>query len=122
MRQCDECQLCCKGYLQGTTRGSWFGNLKPCKYLDTGCIIYNDRPSQCRNYFCAWVQGLFPEWMRPDKISIVISVENDAMGKQFLKVSHTKPIDEEVLKEINNFVNENNTYFQTVRIIPIGQE
>lgn len=119
MRACEDCQACCTGYLQGNTRGSWFGNMKPCKYLDNQCTIYNDRPTQCRNYFCAWAQELLPLSMRPDKIGAVVSVENDAQGVQFLKVSHSDPIRDGVLKEINRFVKENNTYFLTVKVIPI---
>ena len=122
MRNCEECQACCQGYVQGSTRGSWFGNLKPCKYLVNECTIYEDRPSQCRNYFCAWTQELLPIEMRPDKIGVVVSVEVDGQGKQYLKAIHKNPLDQDFLDEINRFVKEHNTYFTSVRVIPIGKQ
>lgn len=119
MRECDGCQRCCQGYLIGTARGSWFGNLKPCKYLEDKCTIYQDRPSQCRNYYCAWKQGILPVWMKPDKINAVISVNNDENKKQFLNVMYTGELDSDVIFELNKFCTENSTYFKLLKIIPI---
>lgn len=119
MRNCDECQICCNGYVSGTARGSWFGNLKSCKYLDNACTIYNDRPITCRNYYCAWAQELFPEWMRPDKINVLISVELDKNNQKFLKVVTTDQLEDSILNQINNFVKINKTYFKIVKLIPI---
>jgi Fe-S-cluster containining protein len=120
MRKCEDCKLCCQGYVSGNVRGSWFGNLKPCKYLDDECTIYEERPSQCRNYYCAWAQELFPEWMRPDKTGVLISVEKDRENKLYLRVMYSSSkIDEKILDELNNFVRDNNTYFVLNRIIRI---
>lgn len=121
MRNCDGCEVCCSGYLIGNTRGSWFGNLKPCKYLVNGCQIYKDRPSQCSDYECAWTQGLLPEWMKPSEIGLVVSVEIDRDGRQFLHVMYKDEFSEASKEEINKFVQANQTYFVASKVIPIKE-
>lgn len=120
MRSCNGCDRCCDGHLEGTARGTWFGKLKPCKFLaDTLCTIYDARPSQCRKYYCAWAQELLPIWMKPSEIDVVVSVEIDQTNKQYLKVVSTNDLTTEVENEINSWVTENNTYFVKNKIIPI---
>ena len=114
--------MCCDGHLVGNTRGSWFGNLKPCKYLVGGCTIYKDRPSQCRNYECAWTQGLLPEWMRPDLVGALVSVEIDRDGRQYLKAVCSGELREDVIEEINKFATDNQTYFVTHKVIHIEKQ
>jgi hypothetical protein len=119
MRNCDGCDKCCSGFLSGTVRGAWFGGLNPCKYLEESCTIYTDRPSQCKNYYCAWIQELLPEWMKPSELNIVASVEVDKYGKQFIKVIYSDIITNDAENEIQNFVTKNNTYYIKTKIIPI---
>lgn len=119
MRECGECKLCCQGLLTGNTRGSWFGNLVPCKYLDNKCTIYEDRPSQCRDYYCTWAQELLPLWMQPNLINVIVSVEIDETGKQFLNIISSNKVSNKIISEINKFTQTNNSYFKQTRIIPI---
>ena len=119
MRNCNDCQICCKGFLSGSTRGSWFGGLTPCKYLVDGCTIYSDRPTHCRSYQCAWSQGILPELMKPSELNMVVSVEIDSSGKQFLKVVYTGELSDEIEEELDNFVSKNDTYYLKTKIIPI---
>lgn len=120
MRECLDCRSCCEGLLTGNARGSWFGNLKKCKYLtDIECSIYDKRPSTCQDYYCAWAQELLPEWMKPSLIGIVVSVQEDKNGKQFLNAISQNDIPDDVIKEINNFTIKNKTYFKVTKVIPI---
>lgn len=120
MRKCESCDKCCSGYLSGTTRGAYFGDLKPCKYLVGGCTIYNKRPTACFKYFCGWAQEIFPEWMRPDLINAIISVEFDG-EKQFLKVVYENELREDVETILNIFCKEHKTYFVKKKIIKINK-
>jgi hypothetical protein len=119
MRECGDCQLCCQGLLIGSARGSFFGNMTPCKYLENECVIYEERPETCRRFYCAWAQELFPEWMQPNKIGVIVSVENKG-NIQYLNVISSKEVDSIVLDEINKFTNTNNTFFKVTKVIPIG--
>lgn len=84
-RPCEQCNACCKGQLAGSVYDVPFGFGKPCSFLvREKCTIYEDRPAMCKNYQCAWSQHLFPEECRPDKIGIMVSVEN-GVDKQYLK-------------------------------------
>jgi hypothetical protein len=108
MKECGECKACCQGYVIGEAYGVPFGPNRPCAFLTGGCSIYQMRPTVCRKYFCAWVQGLFPDWMRPDKSRAIISVQNWSKG-QFLLVSEMgEKLSDEVLLEVNKFSKENN--------------
>ena len=83
-RACGDCTACCEGSLEGEAYGHRFFPDTPCHFLqDKKCTIYLGRPHTCKNYYCAWVQGLFPEWMQPNLSGILISVELDAERKQF---------------------------------------
>lgn len=42
-----------------------------------GCRVYAERPQSCRDFACVWVQGGLPKWMRPDKVGIVFTVDQD---------------------------------------------
>lgn len=119
MRECGECQACCSGLLIGSARGSFFGNLIPCKFLENECTIYSDRPETCRRYYCAWAQELLPEWTRPDKTGVIVSVET-RKGFQYLNVISKADIKPDLLSEINKFTTENNTFFKITKVIPIG--
>jgi hypothetical protein len=114
-RECNECNVCCDGSLMGNSHGNKFGNKKPCVFLVTNkCSIYKDRPNSCKSFQCAWSQKLLPEWMRPDKCGVLVSIEND-INKQYLKVVETKPLVEyEIYKEIQTFCDKNNTYYVKV--------
>lgn len=87
-RPCGDCTGCCSGKLAANIYGHEMYDGKPCHFLKRGkCSIYNDRPhSPCRTYQCAWSQHLLDEDMRPDKIGLIVSVQNDEEG-QYLTVT-----------------------------------
>jgi hypothetical protein len=117
MRPCGDCKECCDGNLIGEAYGHQFGNKTPCHYLiDDKCSIYSDRPSCCQQYFCLWAQAIIPENMRPDKSKMLVSVEIDDAGKKFLKVVLIEPVvDYAHYRAINNFCEENDTYYVVVK-------
>lgn len=78
-RTCGSCTACCK-----TCRVSEIE--KPanrwCPHVEIGrgCRIYEDRPNQCRQFRCVWLQdisGLLPDDARPDKSGVVIQAVAD---------------------------------------------
>jgi hypothetical protein len=72
-RSCGQCSLCCKlpriGELDKPA-GDWCTHCAPGR---GGCKIYQDRPSECRNFYCAWRLSpeLGPEW-RPLSSKMVL--------------------------------------------------
>ena len=123
-RPCGDCTACCDGFLIGDAKGIPFGEGTPCSFLiDKKCTIYSDRPQVCQNYQCAWTQFVLPEWMKPNKCGVMVSVEYDKDGKQYLKVIEMREeIEYNVYSTIDTFTKENNTYWVRVpykKVIPI---
>lgn len=121
MRNCDGCQACCQGFLIGSVNDKPFGNMVPCSYLGSECSIYEDRPQMCRDYYCAWAQELLPEFAKPSECGVVVSVEIDKEGRQYLKAVHKDSLREDVRVALDDFTRKNNSYFTTVKVIPIGR-
>jgi hypothetical protein len=71
-RTCGECTLCCK--VMGVTslqkpRDRWCQHCEPGK----GCQIYEQRPAECREFRCLWLDWEWmPEDLRPDKSKVVL--------------------------------------------------
>ena len=108
MRECGDCQECCI-WLQQSAYGHNSGGGKPCAFLcSTGCSIYEKRPHTCSYYECAWKQGLFPDWMKPNECGVIISVQNLPNGKQYLNIIETEiSLQNYILEEIEKFCTEN---------------
>ena len=102
LRECGECNACCV-WLKGEAHGHEFGNGKRCHFLKKNCSIYETRPEVCKKYQCAWLQGLFPENLRPDKSKVLISVENWSKGQFLRAIEMGNKISDEALLEIQNF-------------------
>ncbi len=71
VRSCGECTACCKThYIQELQKlpGVW------CKHCSVGigCKIYDQRPTECREYACEWLRGSGLESERPDKTGTII--------------------------------------------------
>lgn len=115
-RSCGDCTGCCQGHLSGESYGHKFYPGRPCFYLKKVCSIYEYRPDGCKNYYCAWVQGLFSEQLNPILSKIIVSVEFDENNKQFLKVvpMTNDPVSQEVITELEEFVTKNQTYYKVI--------
>jgi hypothetical protein len=108
-RECGDCQGCCQGWLIGEAYGVKFGVGKPCAFLQGQCMIYDMRPDVCKNYYCAWRQGLFSEKLKPTISNVLISVSNWSKG-QYLRCSEMgQKMSDEALLEITEFCKTNNT-------------
>jgi hypothetical protein len=82
MRNCGDCQLCCK-LVPVKSLGKAAG--ERCKHQShsKGCKIYEHRPNCCRLWSCAWLMGNdTADLRRPDRVHYVI----DCMP-EFIKVS-----------------------------------
>lgn len=115
-RDCGDCHACCDGHLIGEVYGHSFGHGKKCFYfIQEKCTIYEQRPEMCRKYQCAWTQNLLPEWMKPNKTGLLVSVEDEPSGKQYLKAVEMWPnIEYHIYNEIESFCKTHNTYYVKV--------
>ena len=78
-RECGTCTKCCEGWLIGNIYGYEMGKKQPCHFLGERCTIYEQRPEEpCRAFFCGWVAvpEIFPLWMKPDEIDLIIVPKN----------------------------------------------
>jgi len=76
-RACGSCTLCCKLLRIDDIEkpvATWCAKCTPGK----GCGIYDARPAECRDFYCAWLtaKDIGPEW-RPEKSKMVLVVEAD---------------------------------------------
>lgn len=84
-RECGTCTACCT-----TTQVLPFGKAPGvrCPHLlgqgsCGSCSVYQDRPSCCRVYRCAWLAGDVPEEHKPDQCGVVAEILTKD-GKPFL--------------------------------------
>ena len=89
-RKCGDCSLCCKLIRVDTLAkppGTWCSHCSPGR---GGCTIYDNRPAECEQFYCAWMTSvsLGEEW-RPMKCKLVVRLESD--GK--LIAIHVDPSD-----------------------------
>jgi hypothetical protein len=70
-RACDACTACCFTHAViaiGKPGSEWCPHCE----IGKGCRIYSDRPEQCREFSCLWLQGWADEQDRPDRLKIVL--------------------------------------------------
>lgn len=78
-KSCGECTLCCKVMaIEALAKpaGSW------CMHCRSGygCLIYAERPAECRDYGCLWLvdERLGRHW-KPSKSKIVLTTSEDGI-------------------------------------------
>jgi hypothetical protein len=72
-RSCGGCTECCTAVAVAELEKPYFAT---CRHQTaTGCSIYAERPNGCRQYNCAWLQGMLTDEMRPDKSGFILSAE-----------------------------------------------
>ena len=81
-RQCGDCNKCCK-WLYYVINGHVKHPGKPCFYLGETCTVHEIRPQSCRDYHCAYIQGILPEWMKPSRSDVLVNVERWGPNKEF---------------------------------------
>jgi len=107
-KECGDCQKCCEGWVAGSAFGIPFHPNKPCAFLQGKCLVYSFRPAVCRKFYCAWSQGLFPDWMRPDKTNVLISVQDWSKGQYLKVIACGFKIDNNIMNEVKKFSAEQN--------------
>lgn len=78
-RQCGDCALCCKVMAieeLAKPASSWCPHCKP----GHGCLVYADRPAECRTYNCLWLldERFGPHW-KPNKSKLVLTTSPDGI-------------------------------------------
>src|ERR1700690_714173 len=72
-RTCGRCNACCV-QIEIPVLDKPAG--VPCQHLHNGacgsCSIYEDRPSPCATYTCAWLDGYLPATLRPERSGILL--------------------------------------------------
>jgi hypothetical protein len=88
MRGCGECHFCCVIYeIDDPELKKWARS--PCRYLRKClggcCSIHDNQPKICRDYACAWKDGVFlHKEERPDEIGAVfVTRVPDGRGRGF---------------------------------------
>lgn len=84
-RHCGPCSMCCT-VLRVDELGKLGGT--PCSQLAPagGCGIHATRPSVCRAYRCAWLEGKFREEDRPDRLGAVVDFAPRGAGTELVIV------------------------------------
>jgi hypothetical protein len=78
-RECGDCTLCCKVMAieeLAKPAGSWCRHCRPGR----GCLIYPDRPVECRTFSCLWLinEHLDPRW-KPSRSKLVLTTSEDGI-------------------------------------------
>ena len=78
-RECGECTLCCKVLAleePAKPASSWCPHCKP----GHGCLIYANRPAECRAFSCLWlVNDLLDQHWKPSKSRLVLTTSEDGI-------------------------------------------
>ena len=88
-RDCGGCTVCCEILEIPTLEKP---SRKMCSNVcDTGCGIYNERPSECAQFQCVWSEGYTGNGQRPDKSGIMAYyIDHPELGRTLL-VLEVKP-------------------------------
>lgn len=86
-RSCGGCNACCKAFLVpevGKIDGNW------CQHcvIGIGCSIYDSRPTACREYACAWLNGLGDDDFRPDRLGVMVDVQDFRLHRRTVALLH----------------------------------
>lgn len=86
MRSCGFCTACCTALGVKELKKA---PGEPCNKLlqiGVGCSVYHTRPPSCRDFECAWLQGLLPENAKPEKSGVVFTFTqpNNSFGQQVM--------------------------------------
>src|ERR1700720_4216740 len=78
-RTCGDCTLCCKVMAieqLAKAINSWCPHCRPGR----GCLIYANRPAECRTFSCLWlVNDLLDQHWKPSKSRLVLTTSQDGI-------------------------------------------
>ena len=74
-RECGDCNMCCKlpSVINLKKEYEWW---KHCE-IGVGCKIYEERPKQCKDFYCLWKMNLLSENLKPNKVGFFVMMENE---------------------------------------------
>ena len=102
-RACGSCSLCCKLLRIGSLEkpnGTWCSHCKPGK----GCLIYESRPQECRDFHCSWLtsRDLSDVWY-PLNSKMVVDVKGQWVVVQVDPAYPTRWREEPYYSQIKNW-------------------
>jgi len=75
-RPCDDCSLCCEGWVKTVVFEHQIDVGQPCPYSSGHhCSIHDKRPEDpCRVFFCGWAESdsRLPAWMKPNECGVIV--------------------------------------------------
>jgi hypothetical protein len=78
-RTCGDCTLCCKVMAieqLAKAISSWCPHCRPGR----GCLIYANRPAECRTFSCLWlVNDQLDRYWKPSKSKLVLTTSEDGI-------------------------------------------
>ena len=78
-RACGDCTLCCKVMAieqLAKPAGSWCAQCRPGR----GCLIYHDRPTECRSFSCLWLlNDRLDQYWKPNRSKLVLTTSDDGI-------------------------------------------
>lgn len=83
-RECGECSACCTVLgIPSIEKPAW----ERCQHVceGGGCGIYEQRPSECREWSCFWRLGWGEDSDRPEKLGVVVDLD---VAPAFLQIGH----------------------------------
>lgn len=131
MKECGDCDECCKGTLTGDVYGHQMGKGISCHFFkEHKCGIYKDRPHMCKEYECFWkLDPNIPDFMKPN-ISKIIITQRNAENFYYLDVTATvgNELNAESISHIiryavltgKNIVWRKNNYERDVKVFFLG--
>ena len=91
MRTCGTCTQCCKTMAVVALekpRDIWCQHCQ----IGQGCKIYEQRPQECRDFVCLWLQDeSVPEELKPDKTKVVMWQFSEEEKRIVANVEVTRP-------------------------------
>lgn len=124
-RTCDTCTACC--FTHAVTAiakpgGEW------CRHCEigSGCRIYLDRPEQCREFSCLWLQGWASEHDRPDRLKVVLGgIDVQVAGRRVRLVQFIETaigaMDQEHVTELIGMFRAKSFGICIARLLPSGR-
>jgi hypothetical protein len=78
-RECGECTLCCKVMAIEELAKPASSSCPHCK-PGRGCLIYANRPAECRAFSCLWlINDLLDQHWKPSKSKLVLTTSEDGI-------------------------------------------
>lgn len=97
---CGECTVCCTlSVVKEINKRAW----EECKFCisNVGCSVYLQRPKECIDFACAYLQADAPIELRPDKCGVMFFKKSDKIFAGALVPD--KPITDTARGQIESF-------------------